>query len=575
MNNRMRTCLILLLCLAILPAFRNVRPWSYPPDFFGSPVRSPLRLSGTFGELRANHFHSGIDIKGYIGQPLLAVADGFISRIRVQAGGYGNVLYLEHPNGYTSVYAHLNRFSGPVENYVKSIQYEQESFEVEILPEAGRFPVSKGEVIGEMGTTGYSFGPHLHFEIRNTDTEMPVNPLLFGLEAADSRPPRMQQLRTYALSTERNTLEAKTYDLVSAAGRYGVRGDTLLVPSAMAGFALKVYDFLDGAPNWNGVYEVSMYVDDSLAFAYTMETFAFRESRYLNAHLDYEEQVARNSYFNRLFRLPGNRLSAVYRHDDREGVVPLSRDRACKVTIAARDVAGNESTLEFWARHVDRPLSADRPPYHYFLPYDEENAVQRPGLSLYFPEGAFYEDLYLFLEEAADQSSDIYSSVFHVHDARTPVHTYYDLAIRPTRLPEALESKAFIAYCYGDNRVRSYGGDWRDGRLHTQVRDLGDFCIMVDTVPPAIQPVDVRSDMRGRREMNFIISDDVATAGNVEGLRYRATIDGRWILMGYDAKNDRLTHTFDGSIPAGSHQFRLEVTDGRGNRSVFEREMIL
>lgn len=571
----MRIFTIFLLLTAGLLAFRSDESGKYPADYFRSPVAPTLRLSGTFGELRPNHFHAGIDIKGHIGQPLLAAADGYVARISVQAGGYGKVLYLNHPNGYTTVYAHMNRFAPVLEEFVKNVQYAEESFEVEIFPEPGQFVFTRGETIGEIGVTGSSLGPHLHFEIRDADTEMAVNPLLFGLEVADARPPRLHELRVYSLDPERRTRRAVNLNLVRKGEGYGLPGDTLRLDTRQAGFGLKAYDHMDGVSNWNGVYSIAMYIDDSLGYAFAMETFAFPETRYLNAHLDYEEQVSRRSYFNRLFRLPGNQLSSIYRLPAEEGVVALDAEEAKKVTIVASDLAGNRSVLEFWVRREAAVTGPGSRVYHYFLPYDEENIIDLPAARVHFPEGTFYEDVFFFLQEADDHSSDIYSPVLHLHDHLTPVHQYYDLSIRPNRLPGAWRSKAFIAYCPEGGRVYNFGGEWRDGMLHSRVRTLGDFCIMVDTIPPNIRPAGFSSDMRGWDRMSFLIDDNVAPAGYAPDLRYRATVDGRWILMEYDEKNDRLSHTFDGSLSPGEHQFRLEVTDGQENTAVLERTILL
>ncbi len=569
-HSRMRTTLLFLLILLLFSAF-----YFKAPVDFAAPVAGPLRLSGTFGELRPNHFHAGIDIKGSIGEALYAVADGYVSRIKVEGGGYGNALYIDHPNGYTSVYAHLDRFTPEVAAYVKSVQYEKESFAIDVQPEPGRFPFSKGQEIGRMGITGSSFGPHLHFEIRDTESEMPVNPLALGLEVADRRPPRMHQLRIYSLDEERRTLDQKTYNLIGSGGDYGVSGDTIRLAAEEVGLALKVYDHMDGVSNWNGIYAMSLYVDDSLAYAFSMDRFSFAETRYINAHMDFAARITSRSYFNRMYRLPGNALSTIYSDAINDGVIALSERRATKVTLIARDLAGNARRFECWLRRDGNPPEADHGVYNYFLPYDEENLIDQPGIELFFSEGTFYQDLYLFLEVADDQSADIYSAVYHLGDPTTPVHHSFEMAIRPRPIPDELRARAFIALCEPNNRVTNYGGRWGKGRLKTKVRTLGDYCVMIDTIKPRISAVDFNTNMSGWRTMAFVISDNLPTTGPGPELAYRATIDGQWILMEYDAKKDRITHYFDGTFPAGKHQFRLEVTDRQGNMRVLEREILL
>ena len=199
----MRLLFSLFLIVIIAFSFTESGKRSYPQNYFRSPVDHHIKLSGTFGELRPNHLHAGIDIKaknGKIGQPLYATADGYVSRIKVQSGGYGNVLYINHPNGYTSVYAHLHEFPKAIAKYVKEFQYRRQSFEVEIFPEAERFRFKQGEVVGKLGLSGRSFGPHLHFEIRDTKTEKPINPLLFGIQVADNIAPKLHKLKAYFLN---------------------------------------------------------------------------------------------------------------------------------------------------------------------------------------------------------------------------------------------------------------------------------------------------------------------------------------------------------------------------------------
>ncbi|MEM8906693.1 MAG: M23 family metallopeptidase [Bacteroidota bacterium] len=545
---------------------------NYPQDYFRSPVDTEIRLSGTFGELRPNHLHAGIDIKawnGKTGQSIYSVADGYISRIKVQTGGYGNVLYINHPNGYTSVYAHLQNFPEEVAAYVKRAQYRKQSFAIELFPKADRFPLKKGDIIGQMGLSGRSFGPHLHFEIRDTKTEKPINPLLFGFQARDQIPPKLHGVKVYYLNEKQETYQSQQHQLIKKKGGYRIKGDTLLIGAWRAGFALKAYDHMNKTPNWNGIYALSMFQDDVPVYEFAMETFAFSESRYINAHLDYAEQVAKKSYFNRCYALPGNKLS-IYQTVQEKGVIKLHRNKASKITMIAKDVAGNESELTFWVRR-DEVKAPKNVVYNYQLPYQEENIIETDDLYLYFPKGTLYENLYLRYQRSKEQSNNVYSAVHHVHDFQTPVHRYFDLAIRPGTIPDSLKDKAFVAYCDPKNRIQSCGGQWNEGRLEAKVRDLGDYYIMLDTKAPKIKPVRFRSNMNGYSKMTFKITDDIKTARNVEQLYYEATIDGQWVLLEFDAKNDLLTHRFDEQTGPGTHEFRLIVSDHRGNETVFER----
>ncbi|MEM1320028.1 MAG: M23 family metallopeptidase [Bacteroidota bacterium] len=571
----MRITALLTLFSVLTFAFSLSGGKNYPQDYFRSPVDQRIRLSGTFGELRPNHLHAGIDIKGKVGQSLYAAAEGYISRIKVQAGGYGNVVYMNHPNGYTSVYAHLHKFTPEVEQYVREFQYKRESFEVEIFPGRDKFRFAKGDVIGKLGLSGRSFGPHLHFEIRDTKSERPINPLLFGMEVKDDRPPKLHQLKVYHLNDKRETVGTRTLNLImgKAGPNYRIKGDTLDIGAWRAGFALKAYDHMTGVPNWNGIYSLAMFKDDILIYDFEMETFSFSESRYINAHLDYAEQVEKKSYFNRCYQLPGNKLS-IYNEQVEQGVVKLHKGKVSEIKMLVQDVDGNRSQLRFWVRRAEvKPPKSDS--YNYLLPYNEENKIDNESLYLYFPEGTFYENVYLKYHNDRERSSGLYSAVHHIHNRRTPVHRYFDLGLRPDQpLPEAQRSKAFIAHCQPDGTVENMGGSWKNGRLQTKTRAFGKYCIMLDQKAPTITPVAFRTTLKGYSKMSFKIKDNFEASGRAAGLSYRATVDGQWILLEYDAKKDLLIHRFDGSIGPGEHQLRLVVSDNRGNERLLERRFI-
>ncbi|MEM9920867.1 MAG: M23 family metallopeptidase [Bacteroidota bacterium] len=572
----MQQRLWLLLVVLIALSFKDSNRKGYPTNYFRSPVGYKMRLSGTFGELRPNHLHAGIDIKahnGRIGQSLYATADGYVSRIKVQSGGYGNVLYFNHPNGYTSVYAHLHEFPPDIAKYVKEFQYKRKSFEVEIFPEPDRFQFKKGDIVGKLGLSGRSFGPHLHFEIRDTRTEKPINPLLFGLEVPDNVPPKLHKIKAYSLNDKLETIGSRSVSLVRKGKSYGIKGDTLLVGAWRVGLAVKAFDHMPGVSNWNGIYALRMYQDGDLIYDFEMETFSFNETRYINAHLDYAERVTQKSYYHRCYSLPGNKLS-IYREKKNEGVIELSKNKAKEIHIIAEDAEGNQAKLNFWVKRKE-VVPANGAPYNYLLPHDEENIVQNNSLDLYFPKNTFYENVYLQYHSSKEKSSGVYSSVHHIHNFKTPVHKYFQIGIQATGLPDSLKSKAFIAFCQKSGKMENCGGKWVNGKLQTKVRSFGDYCIMIDQTAPTIRPVQFKSYMKGASKMSFKITDNLKTARNVEYLDYQATVDGRWILMAYDAKKDLIVHRFDGTIGPGKHQLRLEVKDSRGNKKVFERKFTL
>jgi murein DD-endopeptidase MepM/ murein hydrolase activator NlpD len=557
-------------CLILFLSFES-DSGKYPQNYFASPVEHSLKLSGTFGELRPQHLHAGIDIKGAVGYPILAAADGFISRIKIQKGGYGKVLYIQHPNGYTTVYAHLDTFMPEVENYVKSVQYQKQRFEVEIKLDKAKFNYKKGTQIGTMGVTGRSFGPHLHFEIRETNSDIAINPLHFNLEVEDTRAPRLHEIKIYGLAPDYKEVETKTYSLIRRKnGDYRLSGDTVYINEERLGVAIKTYDRMDGVHNLNGIYEIEMLLDDSLHFQMDMESFPLNETRYINAHLDYEDFVENRSYFNKCFLLPGNQLS-VYNHNKAKGLIETKANKSRKIEIAVSDIAGNTANLIFWVkkgRQTDKRVNES---YNYLLQHNEENIINTPSVNVYFPKNTFYQKTYFNYTFSVEESEGIYSSVHHLHNNKTPVHKYFDLSIWPTKLPEEFYQKAFIAFCGSDNTIVNCGGQWNGDMLTTKVRTLGDYYVAIDNTPPIIEPVQFASNMRGRTQMSFRIKDNYAVAGNVKGLQYYATIDGQWILMSYDEKKDLITHTFDTDLSKGEHRLLLEVEDAMGNKTILDR----
>ena len=558
--------------VALFFAFTFPGDPTFPIGFFDAPVSSALRLSGTFGELRPNHFHAGIDIKGGIGVPILAAGEGFVSRIRVAPDGYGNHLYIQHPNGYTSVYAHLLDYAPEIQQYVRSLQFSEESFELDVRPEPSRFPVRRGQWIGRMGNTGHSFGPHLHFEIRQTASDKPMNPLLFGLSVSDQVPPRFYAMKIYELDERGQTLRSRTMPLSFRNGAYRPSSDTLAVSPGPVAIAVKVYDQMDGVSNQNGVYSLDLFANDSLAYGFRMEGIGFDQTRALNAHLDYLEHTRNGAYFHRCFRLPGNRLG-IYQ-EGKDGILQVHPGAPAKVQTVVRDASGNAARLEFSLRSSETPAIPPNPPspYQYFLAYDRSHRIDDYMLYLNFPEGTFYEDLYLQYEVKEQTLPGVFSPVHAVHRATVPIHSDYTIGIRPYDMPEALRDKAFIAQRTGASAT-NYGGQWQeDGMLVAPVRSLGYFCVMVDTVPPTITPERFYTDMRRYNSFSFRIRDNFSGSANLPNLKYRAAIDGKWILMTYDEKYRRIEYALEPDVEKGSHTLELQVSDAMGNTATFARQ---
>lgn len=573
---------VLILLFIAGTAFTPVVPFSstlYPQGLFQWPVRHGIRLSGTFGELRPNHFHAGLDIRSAnqrTGDPLYAAAEGYVARIKVEESGYGRALYIAHPSGYTTVYAHMDRFTEELEGYVKHEQYRQQCFEVDLYPRPYLFTFRQGQYIGNMGNTGASQGPHLHFEIRDTKTDKAFNPLLFGFPITDDLAPQIYSLKLHQMDGMGVAgSRTQNFSIARKGGYFYPEPETLAVNTPFAAFAVKTFDQHDSPSNRNGIYALDMKVDGKRAFQFKLDEVPFEDTRYINAHMDYQDQVTSRTYFHRCFRLPGNKLES-YPVAENHGVVFLRPGEAKYVEITVADAVENESKLRFWVRRSGEQAPPPAPgPYQYYLHHDRDNLVRAGDCSLFIPQGVVYEDLPMNFRVAPAPGSNYLSDVHHIHDYLTPAHRFFTITLQANRpLREADKAKAFIAYLNPRGSVINCGGVWKGEEMTATVRQFGPYAILVDKSPPSISASSFKYDMRGKKSMSFRIGESYATAPNMDKLYFSATVDGKWILMEYDKKSGLITHRFDQRIQPGKHLLRLEVRDVMGNANVYEKHFL-
>ncbi len=563
---------LLLLLLILLLGFRAKT--SYPQDYFRPPLNIPLVLSGSFCELRSNHFHSGIDIKtkGVEGYRVYAAAEGYVSRIKVKPGGFGKAVYIRHPNGYTTVYAHLSTFNDKIEAYVKKKQYAQESFGVDLYPDASMFRVEKGEKIALSGNSGSSGGPHLHFEVRETATEHPVNPLLFGFDVKDTQAPDIHKLAIYAM--EKGSAPLPTPDIYKVSGsgpQHSINEGIVMVPSDFMGVGINAHDTFDGASNHNGEFSVELNVDDQTVFFFERDELSFSFSRYINSYIDYAYKAAsrlrgNTTTIQKFFTDPGNKFP-FFDIEVNEGLVDLSDGEVHDIVIRVRDQKGNLAKLAFKAQKSDgSPAKPDK----YFqkrFDYNQAGSHTADGFRIDIPQGALYRDLDFEYDAQYPGDADIYSKVHQVHNGMVPLHKHFVLKIEAENLPAALNSKAIIAYKdYRGRESALSSSSWDGNFMRVKNREFGKYYITIDDTPPKITPVNISDgkNMSSNSSIQVKISDDLSGID-----KFRATVDGQWILMEYDPKRSRLTHHFDGRVSKGSHTFKLTVKDGRANKSTY------
>ena len=552
------TIYLSLICSTFSLAQRAEQPKAntYPKTDFINPLEIKNLLAANFGELRQNHFHSGLDIKTQQkeGLKVFAAGDGYISRINVSPTGYGNTIYIDHPNGYTTVYAHLQQFDGPIKEYVRRMQYDQQKFKIELYPEPNQFKVKKGDLIALSGNSGGSGGPHLHFETRDTKTEEPINPFYFGFDIPDTSKPTI--LNTYVYPIDGNVNGATNRTIAT-------NGSTINAAGKI-GFGLKGYDKHNGAENNNGIYQIDVFVNNEPIYTYAANRFSFDETRAINSVCDYADYMQNNSWVYQAFVKDGNPLR-IFSNLKENGILTLEEGKKYNIKIVASDYAKNQSTVNFTINGVANPTPATTKKLTNPIFWNKENYFTQNGIEIFFPKDIFYEDFDLSYKKVGNKH--------HVGNANFPIHQYYTLVLEPSSdIPVAQLDKAVIVRQYQKNGVwkKAYEKtELKNGKLVAQVRDFGIFSIEIDHTKPTITPLNISNNStftNTNAKINFTISDSQS------GIKdYNAYIDGKWVLAEYDQKIKRLAINLkDENIANGDHDLELNVKDEKNNTSTFK-----
>lgn len=542
----------------------------YPQGYFRSPLDIPLLLAGNFGELRSNHFHAGIDIKteGVIGKKVFATADGYISRIKVQHSGYGKVIYIDHPNGYTTTYAHLNAFSDKVDKFLKKEQYKERSYTLDWYPDSGVIAIKKGELIALSGNSGGSGGPHLHFEIRETKSEHALNVLLFGMPIKDNIKPIIRGVRIYPLdeeSTVNNIPKAQYFKSFVN----GVSNSLQSIPtvSGKIGFGIETLDKINGANNRCGVYNIKLQIDGKLVYEQKMDRIPFDESLYLNAHTDYHYKKTHKKWIHKSFIEPNNHLS-IYDASEQNGVIIFNQPGIHNIEYVVSDVTGNTTKMKFKVNSKPSVSFVKRPLHKYFaqkMHYHHENEFNTRNFLIQIPDSALYNDIDFKYHETVHPKRR-WSKIHHTHSDHTPLHKKAEIYIKcdfPFSIPT---SKLVAIRITSEGKVKVHVGEFAVGYYSFKTKYFGNFYIYHDTIPPAIKPLNIYSEKNISNQSKF----DFKITDNLAGIKsYNCFIDGKWVLMEYDYKKNRLTHYKHNVISKGKHDLKLIVEDYVGNRKVY------
>lgn len=553
----------------------SVTAQKYPTDYFRSPLDIPIKLSGTFGELRTNHFHSGLDIRtnSVEGLPIYAAAEGHVSRIKVSAYGYGNAVYIDHPNGYTTVYAHLRNFDSPIAEWVEKKHYDKKSFELDIALFPGELPVTKGQRIAFSGNTGGSGGPHLHFEVRDTKTEAVINPRHFGFKVADQVAPVIDfiEIVPYTEQAQVNgsrlprkiALQRSNGHLYKATSTPEVHGPVYL--------QLKSWDKHTGNEFRNGLYQIIMRSGSDTLYQFKADRFEFDETRYANAVMDYEAKMLQKEQIYRCFRSSGNFLSMLPMHLP-FGLIELKAGEEKGFELIVSDFDGNSATAQVNLRGAAGTMAGLQERQNDAIETVIPTKVwqwQNDEVQLNMPAKNLYDTLH-FVYRRSIKPYAMFSSVHSLHHPGIPVHASYDLAIKHTGLVDSLRSKTVLVNINISKGRSATTGKWDGPWYRSKVRGLGDFYLAIDTIKPVIKATAIRPNgtySKGQ-QIRFVISD------NLSGLQsYNLYLGDSWQKAIFDGKTATLSYTFGENSPKGNLILRLVVKDAVGNETTFQTEI--
>lgn len=536
--------------------------WTAPAQTYKPPVRHPMVLTGSFCELREDHFHAGVDLRssgGKAGDPVISVAAGYVCRIIISHDGYGRAIHVRHPDGRTSVYAHLDRFNPALQAWVDTIRFAWHKEEIDLVLDKTQFPVRQGQLLGLMGTTGRSTGVHLHFELRERDGFHALDPARAGIRFPDNEPPVLTGLKVYGLDDKLLPLFDINVPLLKKGSVYKVKGDTLRIGAWRVGLGIAAHDPVAGNRFRTGIRILRVDVDRETVFEWRSDSLDLRLTRYNNAHWDHAEWIFKRRKVYRCYPLQGNRLP-MFPVLKKAGVITLSQWEKREVTIAVTDQAGRSSQLRFWIRRdekMDEPLPRL---YQFRIPFGEDFSHEESDISWHIPAGALYETTYF---EYARLESAAGLVEYKLHHPGLPLHKDMKVSLL---LPEKARENPEIwvgAYKDGD-RWMSCGGRYQDGYLSFRTRRLDTYRLYADTLAPVIRSITSAGHVRAG-PWRFVLQDDVSDAHGGRNVFWDIHVDGQWVPGSWNHGDRILSFYPPSKANAGKRFLELRVRDERGN----------
>lgn len=549
----------LLFSSVVLFVYAEAQQKNYPKGYFRNPLNIKMEIVANFGELRTNHWHMGLDIRTQQREnlPVYASAAGYIAKVKIEPGGFGRAIYINHPNGYTTLYAHLNNFEPRLEQYVKEQQYKLESWKVELSIPNNLFPVRQGDFIAYSGNTGGSAGPHVHFEIRETATDKCLNAMLFGFPLADKVPPSITRLALYDRNKSVYHQNVPFYSLRKVGAKYGLaKGNTIKTGSDKISFAISAFDRLSGTNNPNGIYAARTFVDSELVSEFVLDRIDYDETRYMNAHIDYKMKMSGGPYVQHLSPMPGD-TTAVYSGDD--AVIYLDDTLPHKISIEVLDAYLNTSVIEFYVQY-DEALNKGYASVaqQQFIPA-QVNVFEGENFEVFASEYAMYDTVNVFHSSSPSNPVNSLSPLYSFLSHLIPSHDSITVRIKPSISPA--DRNRTIIQCISGTRKIVQKATWSNGWLWAKFKNFGSYQAFSDTIPPTLNSLG-SADTINLSKATRIVFTPKDNFNNIKS--FRAELDGKWLMFTND-KGRTWIYRFDEHFPEGVYPLKVMVEDEAGN----------
>ena len=555
---------VLLLFLLIYSGFASGQlfpPLNYPQKEFRNPLNIPISLAANFGELRANHYHMGLDIRTAHREnlPVYAAADGYIYRIKIEPFGFGQVIYIRHTNGFVSLYAHLNAFYPALSNWVKQKQYELQRWAVSIDLPPGLLKVKQGDLIAYSGNMGGSQGPHLHFEIRTYPDDANLNPMLFGLPIVDNIPPVFRSLSVYDRNRSFYEQSPSFIPVKGIAGKYGIGLPMLILRTPNPGFGISGFDTQSGSTNPNGIFQGVIYDNGEVVSGFRMDQISYDDTRGINAHIDYPTHERGGPYYQLLFKMTGYNHS-IYQEIRPGGFLHLEDLNVHLIRIELRDAYGNFSNLEFKVRYEPGDNSHATYAGKAFYP-GMLDGLEAPNAAFYLGATCLYDSLHVNYTELAGTAKDLVSAIHNFGNKQVPLADSMMVRIKLTKQVNQRD-RVLMMWADGDDfevKKPQWMGEWAAASFWR----FGNFALAIDTIPPVIRVPGVveNANLHKSTRIAVLVTDNFKKIKN-----FRATLDGNWLLFTNDKAKAFIYH-FDEHCKPGKHELKIYAEDEAGNSS--------